>query len=65
MTQRAGEAYAQFFGPPEVDTPSTHFGDPEPGSAENPFLPGSVDEAEALPSGAHFIDPFGTLRVGH
>jgi hypothetical protein len=63
MTQRPGEAYALFFGEPEG--PATHIDDLAPGSPANPYLPNSVDEAETLPSGAHFVDPFGTLRVRH
>jgi hypothetical protein len=37
--------------------------DHPPGSFHNPFIPQTWDDAHALPSGAHFYDHAGTLRV--
>jgi hypothetical protein len=64
---RPGQAYGLLIGraPQTAQTlpiPVAHF-DAEPGSPANPYFPRSRDEAEGLPSGAHFYDPQGVLRA--
>ncbi len=67
MTNRPGQAYGLLIGAPAAPTPSlpvpvAHF-EAEAGSPNNPFYPRSREEAETLPSGAHFYDPAGVLRA--
>jgi hypothetical protein len=66
MTTRPGQAYGLLIGPSAapapLPVPVAHF-EAEAGSPENPFYPRSREEAESLPSGAHFYDPAGVLRA--
>ncbi len=67
MTTRPGQAYGLLIGAPSAPAPRlpvpvAHF-EAEAGSPQNPFYPRSREEAEGLPSGAHFYDPAGTLRA--
>jgi hypothetical protein len=60
-----GEAYDGLFnngGIPPGRGSATTFDSGEPG---NPPRPRTRAEARALPSGTHFIDPMGVLRVRH
>ena len=63
MTLRPGQAYTLLLGgsdaqPAQTEPEHHHFGSPH-----NPAMPRTFEEAEALPSGAHFVDPAGALRV--
>lgn len=69
MSVRPGEAYGLLIGdgPAPVEDlpiPVGHF-DAAAGSIENPYFPRTRQEAESLPSGAHFFDPAGVLRERH
>jgi hypothetical protein len=64
MTTRPGQAYGLLIGAPaaqpQLPVPVAHF---EAGSPDNPYYPRSRQEAESLPTGAHFYDPAGVLRA--
>ena len=46
-----------------VDDKASAAHDHPAGSFNKPFVPQTWDEAHALPSGAHFYDPAGILRI--
>ena len=64
---RPGQAYGLLIGrtpspSPALPVPVAHF-EAEAGSPDNPFFPRTRDEAEGLPTGAHFYDGEGVLRA--
>lgn len=64
----SGEAYDGLFnGGASAGDQATAPRDPAapPGSWANPVVPRSRAEARALPSGFHFVDTFGAVRVRH
>jgi hypothetical protein len=63
MSETPGEAFLRTFGGDPARAVSVEDQPSAPGTLYNPYIPQSWDEAHALPSGAHFFDPAGTLRV--
>lgn len=63
MTPRPGQAYSLLLGTRDPAPVRIEHEPPEAGSPHNPYVPQSFEEAESLPSGAHFVDPTGALRM--
>ena len=63
MTPRPGQAYTLLLGGPDTHPVQIEPEHHDFGSPHNPAMPRTFEEAEALPSGVHFVDPTGALRV--
>jgi hypothetical protein len=68
-SQPSGEAYESLFRPAPTAAAEARARQRDPtaprGSLANPHMPRTRAEARALPSGHHFVDPTGAVRVRH